>query len=92
MGFLKKYISSRTKFEYGSEIKKDQKKELVMRTLLRISDDKLKLAENQFYSNELLGRVKDRLKLKHDSGLDPIQEHQAEEGGEFRAEESEKIL
>ncbi|EFP78036.2 uncharacterized protein PGTG_03992 [Puccinia graminis f. sp. tritici CRL 75-36-700-3] len=122
MGFLKKYLSSRTEFEDESGIKKDQKKELVMRTLLRISDRKLKLAENRFYADELLGRIKDRLKLEHDSCLDPVQvprlptiiqfvenvtktthlliiiylalfkEHQAAEGGEFGAEESEKIL
>ncbi|KAA1113025.1 hypothetical protein PGT21_018922 [Puccinia graminis f. sp. tritici] len=73
MGFLKKYLSSRTEFEDESGIKKDQKKELVMRTLLRISDRKLKLADNRFYADELLGRIKDRLKLEHDSCLDPIQ-------------------
>ncbi|KAA1103632.1 hypothetical protein PGT21_023714 [Puccinia graminis f. sp. tritici] len=73
MGFLKKYLSSRTEFEDESGIKKDQKKELVMWTLLRISDRKLKLADNRFYADELLGRIKTRLKLEHDSCLDPVQ-------------------
>jgi hypothetical protein len=74
MGFLKKYLSSRAEFaEDDSGMKKDQKKELVMRTLLEISDNKINLAGNRFYLDELMGRMKKRLKVKYDSCLDPIQ-------------------